>query len=64
MSERRAGLEKANAQADRFATVGKAVMSGVASDERTRALRRDIGDGMHNKGDVEATREAMPRDRT
>ena len=64
MSERRAGPEKANAQADRFTTVGKAGMSRVASDERTWALRRDSGDGMHNKGNVEATREAMPRDWT
>jgi hypothetical protein len=64
MSERRAGLENRNAQADPTDMTGKADMSWEASVERTRTLRRDIGGGMHNKGVVEATREALQRDRT
>lgn len=34
-------------------------MSGEASDRSTRAFRRDIGDGMRIRRDVEATRETL-----
>jgi hypothetical protein len=58
--------KKHDAQADSSDFARKADASWEASDERTGMLRRDIGGGMHNKGDVDATRtrEALSRDRT
>ncbi len=51
MSERRAGPETFNADADRVLSSEKAVMVGEASDERTLLIRRDIGDGMSAQED-------------
>jgi hypothetical protein len=55
--------KKIVARADPSDIAGKADVPWLAS-ERTRTSRRDIGGGMYNKGDVEATREAISRDRT
>ena len=57
VSERGAILEKDDAQADRLATVGKAVMAGEVSDACAQLLGRGSGDGMYIR-ETHATREA------
>jgi hypothetical protein len=63
MSERWAGPETFNADADPILSSGKAVMVGEASDERTLPVRRDIGDGMSMQEDRCNTGSPMPRTR-
>jgi hypothetical protein len=57
VSERRASLEKAIAQADRTTLSGKADTVGETSEEYPQSLRRGSGDSMY-KREARATREA------
>ena len=56
-SERCAGLEKGNAEADPAGNTGKAAIGWEANDKRTGRFRRGIGGGTHGKGGMDATRE-------
>jgi len=59
-SERRASLEKVDAQADPTAISGKADTVGEASRRCTQPLRRGSGDSMYTR-EARATREAPRR---
>ena len=61
-SERRASLEKDDAQADPTAISGKADTTGEASRRCTQSLRRGSGDSMYTR-EAHATRETPRRGR-
>src|SRR6266487_3065178 len=61
-SERRASLEKDNAQADPTTLSGKADTAGRTSESRHQPLRRGSGDSMYTRK-AYATREAPRRGR-
>ena len=50
-SERRAGLEKGNVEADPDVEAGKAVAAGEESEISTQRFHRGIGGGTHAQGD-------------
>ena len=57
VSERRASLEKDDAQADPTTLSGKADTVGETSEEYPQSLRRGSGDSMYTR-EAHATREA------
>src|SRR5215468_4838318 len=59
-SERRASLEKDDAQADPTTLSGKADMAGIRAKSTTQLLRRGSGDSMYTRK-AYATREAPRR---
>jgi hypothetical protein len=55
-SERRAGPEKGDVEADPDVEAGKAVIAEEESEKSTQRVHRGIGGGTHAQGD-DATRE-------
>jgi len=50
VSERRAGPENINAEADPAILRGRLLFVGEASEKRNQQFRRGIGDGMYERG--------------